>query len=231
MDRLQKLRDFLNKTNIKKSMVDFSVKEGDTGDFAIDEHVVFVLEEEAKELASSKSYNEWQINKRKIGDKGSIHSDFRIQLDKKGKIIGFTIGIKGGLLGKNEIINPFPESKIRVLSFKKQGKRNSKWLYKVGINKAEVIKPGDPGAPDGGGGWASINKVDKGRIAFGNISEHFIEMKIWGTKRVPEGRWILTAAPLRGERIWMMSYPNKQEFNSEVLEEIKEKGKFGDARD
>jgi len=188
----------------KGSRKDFDVEEGDKAKFIVDEHVMRVDEDATRVFKSTTTFGEWQDAKEK-GGKVSIHSDIRIVKDGTKYFFGIAIPEPGSSKDESKLFNP-DNKKILVVQWKPRGE-DLEWM-EVGKGKARIFEPGEAGAP--GNLWAVMKRLDSGRITFGEAKEHFIEMFVSGTEHMPEGRWILAAAPLGRKRTWFLSYTGKE---------------------
>ena len=204
------------------------VKSLQEGTLTIDEHITFLDEDSVKEFTNVKTFGAWEAAKKRLErHSGSIHNDIRIKLDVDDFLQGFTATI-GTPHDRNKIIDNQEGDRSLVASFKAHTPSGKiKWQTEVGQDKAWIFEPGEIGSP--GKKWSAIFKIEKrARIKLGKVDEHFIEMKITGTKYVLEGRWILTFAPLTpGHRAWLFMRPKKQEFDELSLNEASKPIKKG----
>jgi len=199
----------------------FEAKSLREGTLSIDEHIMFLNEDAAKEFINVKTFGAWEaVKKRLERHSGSIHNDIRIKFDDDDFLQGFTVTV-GTPHDRNKVINNQEGDRSLIASYKAHTSHGkTKWQTDVGIDKAWIFEPGEIGSP--GKKWSAIFKIEKrARVKFGRVEEHFIEMKITGTKRMLEGRWILTFAPLTpGHRTWLLMRPKNQEFDEASLNEV-----------
>lgn len=186
------------------------IKTGDKGRLTIDEHILFLKEDEADSLKDKTDYNDWVNARKKLS--ASIHHDFRVKLDNQNFLQGFTVTL-GSTKEDSPLIKP-EGKKFLVPEFKGHtGEGKIKWMTEVGQKESLTINPGKPGAARNSKLWAAIIKMEKDiQVKFHQVKNHFIEMEITNTKHIPSGRWILQSVPLDGQRKWMLSYPDKQDY-------------------
>jgi len=199
----------------------FDVKVGDSGVLTIDEHITFLDEDAAREFIGVTSYEGWNSTKQRFSRRvGAVHSDVRILNHGSDFLQGFVAAI-GGMKDRNKLVDNQNGDRVLVSSFKApttHGK--TKWQSEVGIKKPWLFEPGEIGSPSQR--WSVVFKVErKARVIFGRVDERFIEMRVSGTKYMPEGRWILMLAPIEPNHTeWILVRPKNQKFGDASLNEV-----------
>jgi len=196
----------------------FDVKVGDSGVLTIDEHITFLDEDAAREFIGVTSYEGWNSTKQRFSRRvGAVHSDVRILNHGSDFLQGFTATV-GGLKERNKLVDHQNGDRVLVSSFKAPTTHGKiKWQSDVGQGKVWLFEPGEIGSP--GNRWSAIFKVErKAKVIFGKIDAHSIEMKVSGTKHMPEGRWVLIHAPVElNHSEWLLMKPKKQEYDEPSL--------------
>jgi hypothetical protein len=196
----------------------FDVKVGDSGVLTIDEHITFLDEDAAREFIGVTSYEGWNNTKQGFSRRvGAVHSDVRILNHGSDFLQGFTATV-GGMKDRNKLVDNQDGDRILVPSFKAPTTHGRiKWQSEVGQGKAWIFEPGEIGSP--GNRWSAIFKIErKAKVVFGKIDDHSIEMKISGTRHMPEGRWVLIHAPVEPNHSeWLLMKPKDHKFRDERL--------------
>lgn len=188
------------------------VKEGDEGEFVIQEHERGLTENQAKS------------GRRYIGEE-NIHTDIRFKFENNDFLIGFTLSTPGTPDKKNKLLTG---EKALVVGIKKRqpiawldvGK--GKDLFKAGVvemklygneYKADLSPPGAVGSTSNT--WSRFVAIDSGKVKALRQEEHYKEFQLKG--KIFDGILKLQGAPLEkgqsviGDRVWFCSFEFKKE--------------------
>jgi len=150
----------------------------------------------------------------------SIHGDLRLEFDSG--LWGVSIFL--GKASENKDGDKLIEGKEKLrCAFKPV--QPKQWL-EVGVDEPYVSEPGGVGSTSKK--YSKFFAIDTGTYEIGVWREHFFEIFLHGSKL--NGRYIISYAPVDGERIWLIMKPEDQTpyaekyDKEEVIKELKEKG-------